>query len=258
MGINVSKKGRRQMNKKNFIEKCLDGEAKWNEIEKYIDEWNAKANQYSALGEYLGLTLREYHLYKKSGNNIIRQFIQIKRVVNTIENSDMKELAQKLMLTIPEYWYHVPASSSGKYHPEYSLGEGGLVRHTVALVRTLNYMFESSDEFNSRERDMLRIAGIMHDTRKSGSQTNYENYYETKHEHPLLAAEAVRTLKGSSDYNDNEIEIIAQTIESHMGKWTTSKYSDVVLPKPETRMQITLHQADYLASRKDILFTFTD
>ena len=48
-----------------------------------------------------------------------------------------------MIKTIPEYWYHVGASSTGKYHPEYSLGEGGLMRHTVALVRILNYMLEA-------------------------------------------------------------------------------------------------------------------
>ena len=55
--------------------------------------------------------------------------------LRTIENDDLRILAGEMIKTIPEYWYHVGASSTGKYHPEYSLGEGGLMRHTVALVR---------------------------------------------------------------------------------------------------------------------------
>lgn len=174
----------------------------------------------------------------------------------TIENDDLRILAGEMIKTIPEYWYHVGASSTGKYHPEYSLGEGGLMRHTVAVVRILNYLFESTNEFyDSRTRDILRIAGIMHDSRKSGDQDDYEINPYTRHEHPILAANVVRTFKGKG-YNDDEIEEIATTIETHMGKWTTSKYSDVVLNEPKNRLQITLHQADYLASRKDIILKF--
>ena len=63
--------------------------------------------------------------------------------LRTIENDDLRILAGEMIKTLPEYWYHVGASSTGKYHPEYSLGEGGLMRHTVALVRILNYMLEA-------------------------------------------------------------------------------------------------------------------
>ena len=63
--------------------------------------------------------------------------------LRTIENDDLRILAEEMIKTIPEYWYHVGASSTGKYHPKYSLGEGGLMRHTVALVRILNYMLEA-------------------------------------------------------------------------------------------------------------------
>jgi hypothetical protein len=196
-----------------------------------------------------GALLGKKRRKEKVMNNIIEKI--------EIENDDLKALAQEMVLTIPEYWYHVGASSSGKYHPAYSLGEGGLMRHTIALVRILNYLFESSDEFTSRERDILRIAGMMHDTRKSGDQKQYEKNHYTKHEHPILAAEVVRTFKGRG-YNDCEIETIATTIEAHMGKWNTSNYSDVILPVPQNRLQTMLHQADFLASRKDITIAFTD
>ena len=35
---------------------------------------------------------------------------------------------------LPNYFRHIGASTSGKYHPAYTLGEGGLVRHTKAAV----------------------------------------------------------------------------------------------------------------------------
>ena len=38
--------------------------------------------------------------------------------------SDIVFLINKL----PDYFFEIPASSTGKYHPEFTLGDGGLVR----------------------------------------------------------------------------------------------------------------------------------
>jgi len=109
-------------------------------------------------------------------------------------------------------------------------------------------------QFTSRERDCLRIAGMMHDTRKSGDQKDYEHNKYTKFDHPLQAAAVIRKTKGAPK---EEIELIAHCIESHMGQFNEDKRSPgVVLPKPEDKYQIILHLADYLASRKDIEIKF--
>lgn len=177
-------------------------------------------------------------------------------VLNTIENEDIRKFADKCVATIPEYWYHVWASSTGKFHPAYTVCDGGLAKHTVALIRILNHIFgvESiSTQFTSRERDLLRVAGIMHDTRKSGNQEDYERSKWSRFDHPLQAAAVIREIDGLPK---DEIELIAHTIESHMGAWNTDKRSSIVLPKPEDKYQIILHLADYLASRKDITIEF--
>lgn len=176
-------------------------------------------------------------------------------VLESIENDDMREFAKVLLDTIPSYFYKAPASSSGRYHPSYCLGEGGLVRHTLAVVKILNYIFEVEyykNQFTSRERDIMRIAALMHDSRKSGSQEDYEKNPQTKFEHPLLAAEIIDTFNNSEYLNYEELQKIKSCIISHMGSWCTSNYSDIVLPKPLTKIQGLVHLADYLASRKNI------
>ena len=55
--------------------------------------------------------------------------------LNLIQNEQLKTLAQRLVLKLPDYFFTVAASSTGKYHPAYSLGTGGLLRHTKAAVR---------------------------------------------------------------------------------------------------------------------------
>lgn len=180
------------------------------------------------------------------------------KILGTFENEDIKEFfIDKCLPTIPDYFWEVPASSSGRYHSKISLGKGGLTRHTIALIRVLNYMLEVAsvaDQFTSRERDLMRIAGFMHDTRKSGSQQDYEENKSTKFNHPLQAAEVIRGLNGLPK---EEIELIAHIIESHMGQFNTSKKEpNVVLPTPQDKYQIIVHLCDYIVSRKDLELAF--
>lgn len=178
-------------------------------------------------------------------------------ILNTIENEDIRHFAEECIETIPDYFWEVGASSTGKYHPQYALGELGLARHTCALVRFLNHILNVDcfgDKFTSREKDLMRVAGMMHDTRKSGDDTDYAKSKYTKFDHPLLAANEIRSLIGF--ISPEELEIVATTIESHMGQWNTDKRSSVVLPLPTNKYQKMVHLADYLASRKDIEVLF--
>lgn len=63
----------------------------------------------------------------------------VEPILNTFENEDIKEFAIVLLDNLPEYIWHVGASSTGKYHPSYCLGELGLMRHQIAVVRFLNF-----------------------------------------------------------------------------------------------------------------------
>lgn len=182
----------------------------------------------------------------------------VQPVLNTFENDDIKDFAIVLLDNLPEYIWHVGASSTGKYHPAYSLGEGGLMRHQVAVVRFLNFFLEL-EQYNkaipSRERDLLRVAGLIHDGRKSGSQSDYERSKYTKFDHPAQMAAVVRSY-GGKYLNHEEIELIAHCIESHMGSWNVDKKTGECLPKPEDLYQELVHLADYLASRKTLMMDF--
>ena len=179
-------------------------------------------------------------------------------ILETIVNDDIREFAAALVDGLPDYIWHVGASSTGKYHPEYSLGEGGLMRHQIAVVRFLNFFFELeqyNSRFTSREMDLMRIAGLVHDGRKSGEQVDYEHSKYTKFDHPIQMANVVRSFDGKY-LNHDELEFIAHCIESHMGQWNTDRKSSVVLHKPTDDYQRFVHLADYLASRKDLTMAF--
>ena len=179
-------------------------------------------------------------------------------ILATIVNEDIREFAKVLVEGLPNYIWEVGASSTGKYHPQYSLGLGGLMRHQIAVVRFLNYFFELEQyntKFTSREMDLMRIAGLIHDGRKSGEQSDYERSKFTKFDHPIQMANVIRSYDGRH-LNHDELEFIAHCIESHMGQWSTDRKSSVVLPKPMDEYQHFVHLADYLASRKDLTMAF--
>ena len=179
-------------------------------------------------------------------------------ILATIVNEDIREFAKVLVEGLPNYIWEVGASSTGKYHPEFSLGAGGLMRHQIAVVRFLNYFFELEQyntKFTSREMDCMRVAGLCHDGRKSGEQSDYERSKFTKFDHPLQMANVIRGYEGQY-LNHNELELMAHCVESHMGQWSTDRKSSVVLPKPLDEYQHFVHLADYLASRKDLTMAF--
>jgi hypothetical protein len=182
----------------------------------------------------------------------------VKPILDTFENDDIKEFAVVLLDNLPEYIWHVGASSTGKYHPAYSLGEGGLMRHQMAVVRFLNFFFELeqyNSKLTSREMDLMRLSGLLHDGRKSGSQEDYEKSRYTKFDHPLQMADVIRSYDGQY-LNHEEIEMVADTISRHMGEFNLNKKTGEVLPKPNNKYARLVHLADYLASRKCLTMDF--
>ena len=63
-----------------------------------------------------------------------------KKEINYVKDENLRSDLKILIELLPDYFFEVPASSTGKYHPDFALGDGGLVRHTKAAVRLLmNY-----------------------------------------------------------------------------------------------------------------------
>lgn len=186
--------------------------------------------------------------------------------IGTIKHEPLKVFAKWCLDNLPEYFFEVAASSTGKYHPSYSQGEGGLVRHTIAAVRIANELFRNNtvQNFTDNEKDIIRVALLLHDGVKHGPDGS--GY--TTSTHPL---EVVKYLEDryfeveEETLPDEVIEImecdlwyqVTECIKSHMGEWNTDyKTKEEVLPKPETEIQRFTHLCDYLASRKILEVNF--
>ncbi len=176
--------------------------------------------------------------------------------INYIKNEKYRENAKILIEGLPDYFFSVPASSTGKYHPEFASGDGGLVRHTKAAVRIAYELLNSmiGDVFKSDEKDLIILGLTLHDGLKHGeSQEKYVRF-----DHPLLAANYVKESKDKLTLDDEEIEFLYNIISSHMGPYNTNAYSDVVLPIPKNKYQKFVHMCDLLASRKFLDIKFDD
>ncbi len=166
-----------------------------------------------------------------------------------IKNEKYKENTKKLLELVPDYFFEVPAASTGKYHPAFAQGEKGLVRHTKVAIRIAKDILDveyMNNGFTKDEKDLILIALLFHDSHKLGKEK--ERY--TRFDHPLLAANFIRENKEKTTFTDKEIELLASTIASHMGQWNQSDYSDIILPKPKNKYEFFVHMCDYLSSKK--------
>ena len=178
--------------------------------------------------------------------------------IGYIKSKDYQEDLKKLIEGLPDYFFELEASSTGKYHPKYALGVGGLVRHTKAAVRIAFELLNDpiiGDKYTQREKDLMLLSLVLHDGLKYGNPK--EKY--TRADHPLVASEYVKSRKEELSLIDEDIEFVYDVIASHMGPWNTHPYTkEEILPRPKTRYQNFVHMCDYLASRKCILLEFDD
>lgn len=168
-----------------------------------------------------------------------------------------KEDFNYLISNLPDYFFEIEASSTGKYHPKYALGKGGLLRHTKAAVRIAYELLQDptiGDKYTQKEKDMMLIALSIHDGLKLGKERQRYTIFT----HPLLASEYVKENKEHLHFTEEEIEFICKVISSHMGPWNKDYDGNEVLPVPKTKYESFVHMCDFLASRKCLLLEFDE
>lgn len=176
-----------------------------------------------------------------------------------LNGEDFKEFIKKTITLLPNYFFEVPASSSGQFHSALESGFGGLVYHTKAVAKMANYFVnleQYKSKLNEMERDCIITSALLHDCLKHGwgNKTGY-----SVHDHPVIAGEFIKTDERLDGILSEEIRIIiGDAISRHSGEWTTNKRSKVILPSPQNLLQELVHLSDYVASRGDIHILFEE
>jgi hypothetical protein len=164
----------------------------------------------------------------------------------------------------PEFWT-APASTSGKYHPEFDDGCGGLARH-VALVTLMAVDGLRRYWKDGAERlvvDAVICASLLHDITKNGHPKWGPH---TVRDHPAIAEALMRgrPIDGGDWPESTSLAHgwAAYAVGQHYGVWTDGgacappelTLSELCAPSQTSREHVVcalvLQEADYYASRR--------
>lgn len=175
----------------------------------------------------------------------MRDIRLFKNELALIKDETLRDVVHSYMeYGTPNYFWTDGASSSGKYHPEFAQGVGGLVRHTKAVVMFAEELLKmSSYAFMKEEyKDYVIAACIIHDTCKYGMSDEMD-----KSEYKNHAENAAQNFLDFCDCEYQPSILLLNAVKAHMGQWSTNKED-----RPFTNIDRCVHLADYIASRNFI------
>ena len=192
------------------------------------------------------------------GSDLMEKIEYFNKEYSYIKDNKKREDVKYLVNKLPDYFFEIPASSTGKYHPSFASSENGLVKHTKVAVRIAKELLDNPglNNFKDNEKDIIIMAIILHDGCKSGIVK--ENY--TRFDHPLIVSELIKENRSSLSLNDEEMDLLIRVISSHMGIWNKDYNGNEILPIPKDKYQRFVHMCDYLSSKKflDVKFDGID
>lgn len=169
------------------------------------------------------------------------------REIALIESEDLRDFVRFVFDECVGAWFwKTGASASGKYHPVFSQGKGGLVRHTRSVFMVCEELLRLNTYAYMRDeyKDYARVACLLHDICKYGEYDEMDK--SVYQEHGALAARKVMQAWGEF-FGKDAPELLLMAIRSHMGQWTEDRED-----RPFTNIDRLVHLADYLASRSFI------
>lgn len=160
--------------------------------------------------------------------------------INLIDDEELRdETLDALQRGVPEYFWEVPATSSGKYHNPYARRRHGLWIHVKMVATAFERKAESYVKrgvLTEHEADCVRAAILLHDMLKYGHE--YEDGDGTAKNHDLLAGQWLRR------NTDLPAEVV-KGVEQHNGDWYAG-------PAPDGPVGEAVHQSDMIASTENI------
>jgi len=182
--------------------------------------------------------------------------------LNMIHDTTIKQFVIECFDKLcPDYFWTCPCSTTGKYHPQVSLGVGGLVRHTklavwwgLELLKMLSPSSELKKIYPTGLQNEVIATLLLHDMIKNGEGLNAQGYSLDRGvtgTHGVTLANKIVSLTNELVIKSTDIgttDRILAGIALHMGIWTTIPYA--VVDTTTKAFTDLIHLADYCASRK--------
>lgn len=168
--------------------------------------------------------------------------------LDQIQDVNIRHYVKARLVSLPDKFYMKPASSTGKYHPAISQGEGGLFRHIMLAFKIAIVRLECCNKFynfTELDQDIIKASILLHDWKKYGKDCEEKN---CPHEHPQIGADELPI--PSEPRLAEVVMAIKSSVASHSGMFTTSNYSSVILPEPSNTLELFVHECDLLAGQK--------
>lgn len=194
------------------------------------------------------------------------------RIVNEglIKDKTIIDFTLKALNAANEEFWHVPSSSSGKYHPPEDQGEGGLVRHVLKGIEVIKEI-SRRELFEQYETDCTLSAFTLYDIKKNGEPWEKDTDYR----HGIIAANWLQQF----ELEITKKKMITDAVRYHMSPWNTifsnERYFELLLKKENAiftgkeiseeinekvrglnpnKIEAAVQQADYWSSRKNISY----
>ena len=183
-----------------------------------------------------------------------------KHELNLIHDKTIKQFVIECFNKLcPDYFWTCPCSTTGKYHPQVSLGVGGLVRHTklavwwgIELMSALGKSPGLYDIPPARLHDEIIATLLLHDMIKNGVGLGPDGRPLDRGvtgTHGVTLANKIEEHPDICLINCMAFCRILAGIAMHMGIWTTKRYNTTDVTGLEAFVDL-IHLADYCASRK--------
>ncbi len=170
-----------------------------------------------------------------------------KQELSLIIDTEILSLTEKIIDRFPEPFWVKPASSTGKYHPASSQGEGGLVLHTKQVF-WIAWTIMDTNIFQVN-RDIVLSACLLHDGWKYGTKSDW-----TIKNHATLAMHEIDKIVRDDGFfvagRPDWYLCLLDCILAHNGRFT--KEWDKT--RSWTDEQKVVHLSDMLSSRRFLVF----
>ena len=166
---------------------------------------------------------------------------ELDKRVSLIQRLYLQKFVKEVVHKIPERMWSAP--SSFYHHLDDERIEWGNALHTLRVVDTC-LIFVDSLLIVDLQRDLLIAAAILHDIGKRGLKGDTFRIMTALH--PFIVRDIVRDLDLPNP--PQEIMLVFEIIEDHMGKWTTRSLPRFLGDKTFSPSAV-LHLADCIVAR---------
>jgi len=150
----------------------------------------------------------------------------------------------------PSSYWTVATSTTGKYHPAFVNGEGGLIVHVKYAIWWAQHLVRAFPNLHSSASDEIIAALLLHDLLKNGKASMGDRPRNITLTHGIHLA--VDVAEDRREKLNVEEERVLAAIGGHMGVWTEPKsFACWNISDPKTNNIATIvHLADYAAAQK--------